>query len=67
MFAGVFCVLNHNLPARPGAGNARQFVGGRFLCKMNHKLQYKLSENAREIFAGIFVELETRMELSERE
>ena len=33
---------------------------------MNHKIQYKLSENARNFFAGIFEELENRMITSER-
>ena len=58
--------MNHKTPACPGAGNARQVFGGRFLCKMNHKLQSKLSENACNLFAGIFLVLEARMELSER-
>ena len=65
--AGVFCVLNHKLPACPGAGNARQHFGERFLCKMESQTQYQPSENARIFFAGTFLGLEARIEISERD
>ena len=62
-----FRAVKDSNPALPGAGNARQNFGGRFLRQiMNHKRLHKPSENARKLFAGIFLRSAGRIEMDKR-
>ena len=65
-FQSAMFVPESQIPARPGAGNARQFFGGRFLCKIHRWNQSKTQEKCRQHFCRHFLGSGTKDRISDK-